>query len=611
MAYALDDEPVQVIDLMNGASLPPHVLSAILSDKVKKSAFNAAFERVCLSRYLGTTLSPLSWHCTAVQASMLALPLSLEGVGEVMNIRQKKIKEGHDLVRYFCSPCKPTKANGNRTRNLPCHAPDKWEAFKAYCIRDVEAEREIRQRLKMHPVSTSEHTLYCLDQEINDRGILVDPVLVTQALNIDRRFQQEAQERAHALTGLDNPNSVSQMKGWLEDQGVETDSLDKKAVKSLIRESDGDVLEMLKLRLLMAKTSIRKYEAIQRAVCSDGRVRGLLKFYGANRTGRWAGRLVQVQNLPANHMEGLDIARQLVRNGDYDVVNILYPSVPNVLSELIRTAFVPKPGHRFIVSDFSAIEARVIAWLADEGWRLDVFKTHGRIYEASASAMFGVPIEEITKGSPLRQKGKVAELACGYGGSVGALKAMGALEMGLHEDDLQPLIQQWRSANPNIVRYWWDCDAAAMKVVREKLPVRVGRVCFHCHSGFLFITLPSGRNLAYAKPRFALNQFGREGLTYEGVGESRKWMRIDTYGPKLVENIVQATARDLLAEAMLRLRDAGYEIVMHCHDEVVIEAPCGQGSVEDVGRIMAMIPDWADGLPLNADGYECKFYKKE
>lgn len=611
LAYAFDENPVQVVDLMHGEPIPPQLLEALVGGDVKKAAFNAAFERVCLSKHLGMSLSPTSWHCTAVQASMLALPLSLEGVGEVLNIERKKLKEGQDLVRYFCTPCKPSKANGQRQRNLPEDALDKWASFKAYCIRDVEAEREIRNRLQAFPVPDKEQKLYGLDQEINDRGVLIDPVLVEQALRIDRRFQKEVQTRAYSLTGLDNPNSLAQIKGWLEDKGVDTDSLDKKSVKALIQETDGEVLEMLKLRLLMAKTSIRKYEAIERSVCSDGRVHGLLQFYGANRTGRWAGRLVQVQNLPANHMQKLDEARQLVRKGDYEAIEMLYPSIPGVLSELIRTAFVPKAGHRFIVTDFSAIEARVIAWLAQESWRLDVFKTHGKIYEASASAMFGVPIEEITKGSTIRQKGKVAELACGYGGSVGALKAMGALQMGVQEDELRRLIQQWRNANSNIVRFWWDCDSAAMKAVREKVPVRVGRVRFDYVSGILFITLPSGRKLAYIKPRFAPNQYGREGLTYEGIGDSRKWTRIDTYGPKLVENIVQATARDLLAEAMLRLKEVGYNIVMHCHDEVVVEAPLEFGSVDDMGSIMSAQPVWADGLPLNADGYECEFYKKE
>lgn len=611
LAYAFDDDPVQVVDFLSGDALPIHVRDAILSDQISKAAFNAAFERVCLSQHFGVYLSPLSWHCTAVQAAMLALPQSLEDVGEVLNIQQKKLKEGSNLVRYFCTPCQPTKANGGRRRNLPEHAPDKWSSFKAYCRRDVEAEREIRQRLHAYPISDQEQTLYCLDQQINDRGILVDPVLVTQAIHLDQRFQEEATARAYALTGLNNPNSVSQMKEWLGNQGVETTSLDKKAVRSLIQETEGEVLEMLKLRLLMAKTSIRKYEAIQRSVCTDGRVHGLLQFYGANRTGRWAGRLVQVQNLPTNHMPDLDTARKIVRQGNYEALDLLYPSLPNVLSELIRTAFVPKAGSQFMVADFSAIEARVIAWLAGEVWRLEVFQTHGKIYEASASAMFGIAIEEITKGSPLRQKGKVAELACGYGGSVGALKAMGALEMGLQEEDLDLLIRQWRAANPHIVQFWWDCDAAAMKAIREQTSVQVGRVTFHYSAGFLFITLPSGRNLSYVKPRFRQNQFSREGLTYEGVGNNRKWMRIGTYGPKLVENIVQGTARDLLAEAMLRLRKAGYQIVMHCHDEVVIEAPDHQGSVDEVCRIMAIAPDWADGLPLRADGYQCEFYKKE
>lgn len=418
LAFAFDEEPVQVIDLLSGEPLPARVKDALLSDQVPKAAFNAAFERVCLSKHMGVPLSPLSWHCTAVQAAMLALPQSLEGVGEVLNIKRKKLKEGSDLVRYFCIPCKPTKVNGGRRRNLPQHAPDKWSSFKAYCQRDVEAEREIRQRLAKHPISAQEQALYCLDQEINDRGILVDPVLVQEAIHIDKRFQKEASTKAYALTGLHNPNSVSQMKEWLHDQGVTTGSLDKKAVNSLIQESAGEVLEMLKLRLLMAKTSVRKYEAIQRSVCADGRVHGLLQFYGANRTGRWAGRLVQVQNLPANHMPDLDSARQFVRKGQYEALDILYPSIPNVLSELIRTAFIPKPGSRFIVADFSAIEARVIAWLAGESWRLEVFQTHGKIYEASASAMFGVAIDEITKGSPLRQKGKVAELACIAEGSL-------------------------------------------------------------------------------------------------------------------------------------------------------------------------------------------------
>ncbi|MDD3250957.1 MAG: DNA polymerase [Lachnospiraceae bacterium] len=610
-AYAFDDEATEIVDIASGEHLPKSVLDALTDEAVTKTAFNAAFERICISRFLGIHLSATSWVCTAVQSAMLALPLSLDGVGEVLDITRKKLKEGADLVRFFSMPCKPTKANGGRTRNLPADEPEKWARFKEYCVRDVDAEREIREKLRNYPIPDSEMELYRLDQEINDRGILVDRELVSCAVECDLQYKEQTTRRAYELTGLDNPNSVSQVKDWLSGRGVEAESLDKKAVKELIGDADGEVLEMLKLRLLMAKTSVKKYQAIERSVCSDGRVHGLLQFYGANRTGRWAGRLVQVQNLPQNHIPDLGLARDLVKKRRFEDIDLLYDSTPGVLSELIRTAFVPRPGCRFIVADFSAIEARVIAWLSGENWRLDVFKTHGRIYEASASAMFGVPIEEITKGSPLRQKGKIAELALGYGGSVGALTAMGALDMGLTEEELQPLVNQWRVANPHITKYWWDCDSAAFTAVEQKTEVTVGRVAFSWRSGILFITLPSGRKLSYIKPRLATNRFGRMGLTYEGVGESKKWLRIETYGPKLVENIVQATARDLLAEGMLRLRNAGFDIVMHVHDEAVIEAPLGVSSVEEVCRIMAEAPPWADGLPLRADGYECDFYKKD
>lgn len=610
-AYAFDDEPTSVIDLASGEKLPERVHAALIDATVIKTAFNAAFERTCLSRHLGRQLSADGWQCTAVQAAMLALPLSLEGVGEVLNIERKKLKEGSDLVRFFSFPCKPSHANGGRTRNLPSDAPEKWERFKQYCIRDVEAEREIRDKLRKFPIPESEMTLYRLDQEINDRGIMVDRALVSHAVECDLRYKEETTRRAYELTGLANPNSVSQVRGWLVDQGVEAETLDKKAIKGLLRVADGEVLEMLKLRLLMAKTSVRKYQAIERSVCADGRVHGLLQFYGANRTGRWAGRLVQVQNLPQNHIPDLALARDLVKQGRYAELELLYASTPEVLSELVRTAFVPRPGCRFVVADFSAIEARVISWLSGESWRLGVFSTHGRIYEASASAMFHVPIEEITKGSPLRQKGKISELALGYGGSVGALKNMGALDMGLMEDELPPLVTSWRAANPHITKFWWDCDAAAIKAVEEKTETEVGLIRFSCHSGMLFVTLPSGRKLAYVKPRLELNRFGRMGLTYEGIGESKKWLRIETYGPKLVENIVQGTARDLLAEGMLRLRDAGFDIVMHVHDEAVLEVPEGVSSVDEVCGIMAHAPRWADGLPLRADGYECNFYKKD
>lgn len=610
-AYAFDDEATEVVDIASGEELPKRVIDALTDDSIIKTAFNAAFERTCISRFLGIHLKPAGWQCTAVQSAMLALPLSLDGVGEVLDITRKKLKEGTDLVRFFSMPCKPTKANGGRTRNLPSDEPEKWERFKTYCIRDVDAEREIREKLRNFPIPESEMELYRLDQEINDRGILVDRELVAGAVECDLQYKEETTRRAYELTGLNNPNSVTQVKDWLSERGVEAESLDKKAVKELLPEADGEVLEMLKLRLLMSKTSVKKYQAIERSVCLDGRVHGLLQFYGANRTGRWAGRLVQVQNLPQNHIPDLGLARDLIKKRRFEDVDLLFDSTPGVLSELIRTAFVPRPGCRFIVADFSAIEARVIAWLSGENWRLDVFKTHGKIYEASAAAMFGVPVESIHKGDPLRQKGKIAELALGYGGSVGALTAMGALDMGLTEEELQPLVNQWRAANPHITKYWWDCDAAAYTAVEEKTEVTVGRVTFAWRSGILFITLPSGRKLSYIKPRLATNRFGRMGLTYEGVGESKKWLRIETYGPKLVENIVQATARDLLAEAMLRLRNAGFDIVMHIHDEAVLEVPDGVSSVDEICRIMSVAPAWADGLPLRADGYECEFYKKD
>ena len=610
-AYSFDGGKTQVIDLAQGEELPEEVTEAVFDEGVVKSAFNANFERICLSKHFGRQLSPESWHCSAVQAATLALPRSLEDVGVVLGLEQQKMKEGKELIRYFCVQCKPTKANGGRTRNLPCHAPEKWDIFKNYCIRDVDVEKEIRRKLQHFPISEGEMELYCLDQKINDRGVLVDRKLVQQAVSCDLLYKDVVTRRAYELTGLENPNSVAQIKSWLGENGVEMESLSKKAVAVLIEESDGEVQELLRLRLLMAKTSVKKYEAMERSVCSDGRVHGLLQFYGANRTGRWAGRLVQVQNLPQNHIPDLELARSLVKQGRFEDVDLLYDSTPNVLSELIRTAFIPKPGYRFVVADFSAIEARVLAWLSGEKWRLDVFASHGKIYEASASAMFHVPIEKVTKGSPLRQKGKISELALGYGGSVGALTSMGALDMGLAEEELAPLVSTWRSANPHITQFWWDVDAAAVKAVTEKKKTRVGRITFEYKSGILFVGLPSGRKLSYVKPRMALNKFGRNGLTYEGIAENKKWSRIETYGPKLVENIVQGTARDLLAEAMLRVEKKGYSIVMHCHDEIIAEMPEGAGSVEEMCAVMAIQPEWADGLPLRADGYECAFYKKE
>ena len=610
-AYAFDDEETQVVDLKGGERLPPRVLDALTDPAITKTAFNAAFERTCIGRCLGKRLDAAQWQCTAVQSAMLALPLSLEGVGEVLGIERKKLKEGGDLVRYFSLPCKPTKANGQRTRNLPEHAPEKWQRFKEYCVRDVEAEREIRAKLQGYPIPAKEQELYRLDQEINDRGIMVDPVLVARAIECDEQYREKTTKRACELTGLANPNSPAQLKEWLEGQGTEVDTLDKKAVRALLPDAEGDVLEVLKLRLLMAKTSVKKYEAIRRSVCADGRVHGLLQFYGANRTGRWAGRLVQVQNLPQNHLPDLALARDLVKAGRYEDIEALYESTPGVLSELIRTAFVPRPGCQFIVADFSAIEARVIAWLSGEQWRLEVFAQGGDIYCASASKMFHVPVEKHGQNSHLRQKGKIAELALGYGGAVGALTAMGALDMGLAEEELPPLVRQWREANPHIIRLWAQVENAAMTAVREKARVRLGRLTFHCRSGMLFITLPSGRKLCYVKPRIQTNRFGGDGLTYEGVGEGKKWTRIETFGGKLTENIVQATARDLLAEAMLRLRDAGFEIVMHVHDEAVLEVPIGHSGVDEVCALMAEAPAWADGLPLRADGYECRFYQKD
>lgn len=617
-AYSIDGNPVELIDLASGEQLSEEIIEALIDRSVIKTAFNANFERICLSRYLSSKLNnsivlePDSWSCSMTQAALLGLPLSLNNVGQVLGLEQQKMSEGKALIRYFCVPCKPTAANGGRTRNLPKDATEKWELFKKYNIRDVEVELAIREKLTSYPIPDSEQTLYVLDQKINDRGLMVDMKLVEEAISCDRQFTVVATERAYELTGLENPNSVSQLKEWLVERGVEVDSLSKKAVSELVEETDGEVEEALKLRLLMAKTSVKKYEAIERAVCSDGRVHGLFQFYGANRTGRWAGRLVQFQNLPQNHLKDLELARGLVKEGRADDVELLFGNTPNVLSELIRTAFIPKEGHRFIVADFSAIEARVISWLAGEKWRLDVFSSHGKIYEAAASMMFHVPLESVTKGSPLRQKGKISELACGYGGGVGALKAMGALEMGVEEQELQVLIDNWRAANPRIVNFWWEVDKVAIEAVKERTRTRTHGLTFTYKSGMLFVTLPSGRNLVYVKPKLALNKFGREGLTYEGVGTTKKWERIETYGPKIVENIVQATSRDLLGEAMIRLHQSGFEIVAHVHDEVICEVPQGTNrSVGEVCQVMSIPPDWACGLPLKADGYECSFYQKD
>ena len=614
-AYAVDDGDVHIIDIAGGEELPEEIIQAIKSDTVVKTAYNAQFERVCLSRYLklpeGEYLNPQSWYCTAVQAAELALPLSLADVGSVLGLERQKMTEGKELIKYFCVPCKPTKSNGNRTRNRPCHDINKWETFKKYCMRDVDVERQIADKLKMYPISDEEHRLYVLDQIINDRGVLVDSELAEQAVKLNSIQTAVAVEQAYMITGLENPNSVTQLKQWLKEKGVEIESLSKKSVKSLADETDGDVSEMLKLRLLMAKTSVKKYEAVIRSVCSDNRVHGMMRFCGANRTGRWSGNILQPQNLPQNHLPDLTLARDIVKDGDFEMLDMMFGNVPNVLSELIRTVLIPKPNHRFIVADFSAIEARVLAWIAGEQWRIDTFKNGGDIYCASASKMFKVPVEKHGVNGELRQKGKISELACGYGGSVGALKNMGAVEMGVQENELQGLINDWRNANPHIVRFWYEVGNAAMKAIKEKTTVPLGKLVFAYERGILFIRLPNGRRLSYIKPRIGTNRFGGDSITYMGINSAKKWDRLETFGGKLTENIVQGTARDLLANALINAANAGYDTVFHVHDEIICEVPNGYGSVDELCRLMCIKTDWADGLPLNADGFECEYYKKE
>lgn len=614
-AYSIDNGEIHIIDLVNGEELPEEIAEAIKSDTVIKTAFNAQFERVCLSKYLGLPegeyLNPQSWYCTAVQAAELSLPSSLADVGAALGLERQKMTEGKDLIKYFCVPCKPTKSNGGRTRNMPWDAPDKWTLFKEYCKRDVDVERQIAEKLKKYPLSKSEHALYVLDQNINDRGVLVDLELARQAVKLNSIQTAVATEQAYTLTGLENPNSVAQLKAWLIENGVEIDSLSKKAVAALADETDGDIQEMLHLRLLMSKTSVKKYEAVMRSVCRDNRVRGMMRFCGASRTGRWSGNILQPQNLPQNHLPDLTLARDIVKDGDFEMLDMTFGNVPNVLSELIRTVLIPKPNHRFIVADFSAIEARVLSWLAGEQWRLDTFRNGGDIYCASASQMFRVPVEKHGVNGHLRQKGKISELACGYGGSVGALKNMGAVEMGVPEDELQGLINDWRNANPHIVKLWTEVGNAAMKAIKEKTIVTLGKLVFMYERGILFIRLPSGRRLSYIKPRIGTNRFGGDSITYMGVGASKKWERLETFGGKLVENIVQAIARDLLASAMMNVANAGYDIVFHVHDEIIAEAPDSQGSVDEMCKLMSINPDWADGIPLSADGYECEYYRKD
>lgn len=610
-AYSIDDGEINIIDLVNGEELPEEIAEAIKSDTVIKTAFNAQFERVCLSKHLGILLDPSSWYCTAVQAAELSLPSSLADVGAALGLERQKMTEGKELIKYFCVSCKPTKSNGGRTRNMPGDAPEKWALFKEYCKRDVDVERQIAKKLEMYPISESEHRLYVLDQRINDRGVLVDLELARQAVKLNSIQTAVATEQAYTLTGLENPNSVAQLKAWLTENGVEIESLSKKAVAALADETDGDIQEMLHLRLLMSKTSVKKYEAVMRSVCRDNRVRGMMRFCGASRTGRWSGNILQPQSLPQNHLPDLTLARDIVKDGDFEMLNMTFGNVPNVLSELIRTVLIPKQNHRFIVADFSAIEARVLSWLAGEQWRLDTFRNGGDIYCASASQMFRVPVEKHGVNGHLRQKGKISELACGYGGSVGALKNMGAVEMGVPEDELQGLINDWRNANPHIVKLWTEVGNTAMKAIKEKTIVSLGKLVFMYERGILFIRLPSGRRLSYIKPRIGTNRFGGDSITYMGVGESKKWERLETFGGKLVENIVQVIARDLLASAMMNVANAGYDIVFHVHDEIIAEVPDGQGSVDEMCMLMSINPDWADGIPLSADGYECEYYRKD
>ena len=623
---SVDGGPVTVYDLACGEKVPEEILAALSDDRVAKWAYNASFERVCLSVWLRRNypehfrsysidgdpvqnyLDPAAWKCTLVWAAYNGLPLGLEKVGAVLGFEEQKLKEGKELVKYFCCPCKPTKSNGGRTWNLPHHAPDKWALFKKYNERDVQVEMQIQARLQNYPVPDFVWDEYHLDQEINDRGIMIDQEMVRQALRIDELSRYDLTARMQKKTGLENPNSVVQMKEFLSGSGMEVDSLGKKDVTAMIKTAPGELAEVLELRLQLAKSSVRKYQAMQNAVCADGRCHGMFQFYGANRSGRWAGRLIQLQNLPQNHLADLEQARELVKAGDYEMLDTLYDSVPGVLSELIRTAFIPRPGYKFIVSDFSAIEARVLSHLAGEEWRVDVFRNGRDIYCESASRMFGVPVEKHGQNSHLRQKGKIAELALGYGGSTGALRAMGGLEMGLTEDELQPLVDMWRSSNPHITQYWWAVDAAVKDAISFRTETHVGDISFVMRKGMLFITLPSGRKLAYVKPRIGENRFGGESVTYMGIDATKHWSRIESYGPKFVENIVQAVSRDILAHAMRTLSYC--QIVGHVHDELIIECSLDV-SPQSICEQMGRTPPWLPGIELRADGYECKFYQKQ
>ena len=615
-AYAFDDEDVRVVDMACGEELPQEVRDAIFDETVIKAAWNAQFERTCLSRYFGTQLSPDSWQCSMVWAASLSLPLKLKTAAEVLKTGEQKDDAGERLIKYFSVPCKPTKTNGGRTRNLPEHAPEDWELFKSYCMQDVRTERDIRHKLEAFPLQKSEWNFYHMDQRINDRGVLIDKTLVEQAITCDMMLSEEMTAKAYELTGLENPNSVSQLKGWLTERGIDVDSLGKKNVTALIKDLDkhsidSEALEMMRLRLQMAKSSVKKYQAADRYICLDGRAHGLFQFSGANRTQRWAGRGIQLQNLPQNHISTLDEARELVKLGCFDMVESIYGNTPDILSQLIRTMLIPKEGCEFIVADFSAIEARVLAWLAGEQWRMDAFKRGDDIYCASASQMFGVPVVKHGINGELRQKGKVAELACGYGGAAGALISMGALDMGLSEDELPGLIDDWRTANPHIVQFWWDVEKAAMDTVKDHRERNVGRIGFQFYANTLWVVLPSGRKLAYIKPRLQPNRFGRMAMTFESLNAANKWSRGETYSGKLVENCTQSTARDLLAEAMWRMEQAGLDIVGHVHDEVILEVPKGTITVEDVCSIMNQNPVWANGLVLSSAGYRGDYYFKD
>lgn len=622
---SVNNGPVTVYDLASGDQVPEEIIAAVADETVIKWAFNASFERICLSTWLrkyypeyfhsystpedsaGNYLNPVSWRCSMIWSAYLGLPLSLAGAGAVLGLEQQKMREGKDLIRYFCVPCKPTKANGGRTRNLPSDAPDKWAVFKSYNKRDVEVEMSIKDRIKSYPVPDSVWEEYRIDQEINDRGILIDKDLVQNAIAFDARSKESLTRQLQLLTDLENPNSVLQMKSWLADNGLEMESLGKKEVAAEIKTAPPAIAKILTLRQQLAKSSVKKYQAMQDTVCRDGRARGMFQFYGANRSGRWAGRHIQLQNLPQNHLPDLDQVRELVRTGDYESLELLYDNIPDTLSQLIRTAFIAKLGYKFVVSDFSAIEARVLSYLADEKWRMDVFANNGDIYCASASAMFHVPVVKHGINGHLRQKGKIAELALGYGGSVGALKSMGALDMGLKEDELQPLVDMWRQSNPNIVKFWWAIDRAVKTTIRKRSHAEVGSLRFLYQSGMLFIRLPSGRSLSYVKPRIGENRFGGEAVTYMGIGATKKWERIESYGPKFVENIVQAISRDILCYAMRTLSHCF--ICGHVHDELIIE--CSQNvDYTEICRQMSRTPPWISGLLLRADGYETPYYQK-